>query len=64
MKRTTSGASTSVNAVLSADEITAFLQHILKMPVADNVVEYAVQLAAKTRPRREHAPDQVNQYLS
>ena len=34
------------------------------MPVADNVVEYAVKLAAKTRPGREHAPDQVNQYLS
>ena len=64
VKRTTGGASASVNAVLSSDEIAAFQQHIRKMPVADNVVEYAVKLAAKTRPGREHAPDQVNQYLS
>ena len=64
VKRTTGGASASVNPVLSAEEIAAFQQHIRKMPVADNVVEYAVKLAAKTRPGREHAPDQVNQYLS
>ena len=56
VKRTTGGASASVNAVLSSDEIAAFQQHIRKMPVADNVVEYAVKLAAKTRPGREHAP--------
>ena len=64
VKRTTGGESASVNPVLSGDEIAAFQQHIRKMPVADNVVEYAVKLAAKTRPGREHAPDQVNQYLS
>jgi len=64
VKRTTGGDSASVNAVLSGDEIAAFQQHIRKMPVADNVIEYAVKLAAKTRPGREHAPDQVNQYLS
>ena len=64
VKRTTGGDSASVNAVLSGDEIAAFQQHVRKMPVADNVIEYAVKLAAKTRPGREHAPDQVNQYLS
>ncbi len=64
VKRTTGGESASVNPVLSGDEIATFQQHIRKMPVADNVVEYAVKLAAKTRPGREHAPDQVNQYLS
>ena len=64
VKRTTGGESASVNPVLSGDEIATFQQHIRKMPVADNVVEYAVKLAAKTRPGREHATDQVNQYLS
>ena len=63
VKRTTGGIQL-VNAVLSGDEIAAFQQHIRKDARGRQRVEYAVKLAAKTRPGREHAPDQVNQYLS
>jgi MoxR-like ATPase len=64
VKNTTGGSNTSVNAVVSAEEILFFQQLIRKMPVADNVVEYAVRLASKTRPGREMAPDMVNNFLS
>jgi len=37
---------------------------IRKIPVPDNVVEYAVKLASKTRPGGEMAPDMVKQFLS
>lgn len=50
VKQTTVDRSVSLNKVLSADEILYFQQLVRKIPVADNVVEYAVKLAVKTRP--------------
>lgn len=64
VKNTTGGVHAEVNSVIDADQIVFFQQLIRKMPVADNVVEYAVKLASKTRPGRELAPQMVNDYLS
>jgi MoxR-like ATPase len=64
VKRTTGGTQVKVNSVSSADEIAGFQQLIRRIPVADNVVEYAVKLAANTRPGREGTSDAVNRYLS
>lgn len=64
VKQTTSGTTSKVNPVISAEEITFFQNLIRKIPVPDNVIEYAVTLAAKTRPGEDLAPDMVNQFLS
>ena len=64
VKQTTSDASSEVKAVISGNEILAYQQVIRRMPVADNVVDYAVNLAASTRPGRNRATAEVNQYLS
>lgn len=64
VKRTTGGESVEIKPVSSAEEIAGFQQLVRRIPVADNVVEYAVGLAAKTRPGREGATDAVNHYLS
>ena len=64
VKQTTSDASREVKSVISGDEILAYQQVIRRMPVADNVVDYAVNLAASTRPGRDRATAEVNQYLS
>ena len=64
VKQTTTDGSSTVNAVISGDDILAYQQVIRRMPVADNVVDYAVNLAASTRPGRERATAEVNQYLS
>lgn len=50
VKNTTSDEVRSVNKILNAEDITAFQHLVRRVPVADNVVEYAVSLAAKTRP--------------
>ena len=63
VKQTTSGGSQTVNAVISGEEILAYQDVIRRMPVADNVVSYAVNLAASTRPGRDRATAEVNQYL-
>jgi MoxR-like ATPase len=53
------------NIVLAdEDDILAYQQVVRRMPVADNVVDYAVNLAASTRPGRDRATAEVNQYLS
>ena len=64
VKATTADAVANVNAVISGDEIAYFQQLIRRMPIADNVLEYAVGLVGKTRPGRERATDDVNAYLS
>ena len=64
VKQTTSDASSDVKAVISGDEILAYQAVIRRMPVAENVVDYAVNLAASTRPGRDRATAEVNQYLS
>ena len=64
VKQTTSDAASSVSSVISGDEILAYQAVIRRMPVADNVVNYAVNLAASTRPGRDRATAEVNQYLS
>jgi MoxR-like ATPase len=64
VKSTTGNTVNKVNSVIDAEHILFFQQLIRKMPVADNVIEYAVKLASKTRPGREMAPKIVNDFLS
>ncbi len=64
VKQTTADSSQTINQVISSDEILQFQKLIRKVPVADNVVEYAVNLASKTRPNTALASKETNQYIS
>ena len=64
VKNTTVGKEVEVNAVLSPEEILYFQQLVRRVPVPDNVYEYAVNLVAKTRPHTEKAHEWANRYLS
>ncbi|RLJ64247.1 MoxR-like ATPase [Lacinutrix venerupis] len=63
VKATTSDVKSKVNTLFSAKEIIDFQQLIRKIPVADNVIEYAVKMVAKTRPNKDTAADLVKQYI-
>ncbi|MDA0176172.1 AAA family ATPase [Mesoflavibacter profundi] len=63
VKATTSDVKPTVNALFSAQEITDFQQLIRRIPVADNVIEYAVKMVGKTRPNSDSASDLVNQFV-
>ena len=63
VKTTTSVISQQVNAVFSGQDIIEIQQLIRKIPIADNVIEYAVRLVGKTRPKSEAAPEIVKKYL-
>jgi len=64
VRRTTTGIITEARKVLDGDEIAFFQQLVRKLPVADNVMEYAVGLVAKTRNGTLAAHPWANQYLN
>lgn len=64
VKNTTQDVKVDLKPVLSAEEIVFFQNLIRKIPVPDNVMEYAVKLATSTRPDNASSPDVVKQYVS
>ncbi len=64
VKNTTGDKTLVLDKIMDADEINYFQQLIRKLPVADNVLEYAVKLVNSTRPGNKMASDIVNSYLS
>lgn len=64
VRSTTSSRSSKVSSAMSGAELRTFQDFVRQIPVADNVIEHAVSLVAKTRPGREGTPDFINNYLS
>lgn len=64
VRSTTSARSGSVNPVMHAPALKRYQQFIREIPVADNVIEYAVRLVSRTRPGREGASEFVTNYLN
>lgn len=63
VKTTTSDEVSQINPLFTATEIVDFQHLIRRIPVADNVVEYAVGLVGKTRPGGERATALVKEYV-
>ncbi len=63
VQRTTVGSSGSIEPVLNREQIMDFQDLVREVPVAPNVVEYAVGIVRKTRPGRDEAPDIVREYV-
>lgn len=64
VKNTTSDKINDVNNVMTAEEIMYFQNLVRRVPVPDNVYEYAVSLVSSTRPNTERAHEWSNRYLS
>lgn len=63
VKSTTTDTTQQINSLFTAQEILDFQHLIRRIPVADNVIEYAVRLVGKTRPGSTMADDYINNYL-
>lgn len=63
VKGTTGVGEEKISSVLSAEQIMYYQQLVRKIPVSDNVMEYAVGLVVKTRPGTDKATDMVNKYI-
>ncbi len=63
IKQTTSGDEYTAGEILTKEQIIKFQKLVRKVPVADNVFEYVVNLVHKTRPFTENADPISNEYL-
>ena len=63
VKLTTAASQSQVNVIFSAEEILEFQNLIRKIPVADNVVDYAVKMVVRSRPASNEATNLVKQYV-
>lgn len=64
VKNTTSDFNPELNKIISGEEILDFQELVRRIPIADNVLNYAVGLSTKTRPNTAAATAIVNNYLS
>lgn len=64
VKNTTSLQNLNLTHAVTGAQIVSYQQLIRKIPIADNVLEYAVSLATKTRPNTPRATKAVNDYIS
>ncbi len=64
VKNTTTNRDVELKKILTAEQISYFQQLVRNIPIADNVLEYAVGLATKTRPNTPAATEDVNKFLS
>lgn len=63
VKATTGDGSPELRPVMSAEEILYYQGLVRRIPVPDNVMEYAVGLATRTRPGRPGTPDVINEHV-
>ncbi len=64
VKLTTSPQDVKFERMMSAEEIIAFQRLVRKVPVADSVTRYAVNLVHTSRPGNPKAPDFVNRWVT
>ncbi|AOM77867.1 AAA family ATPase [Pedobacter steynii] len=64
VKNTTGNQDIQLKKIINAQQIQYFQKLVRNIPIADNVVEYAVKLATKTRPHTPSATEDINKYIS
>lgn len=62
--RTTSGAPESIEALYTGPDVEKIHVLVRKVPVAEDVVRYAVRLAAASRPKQAGTPEFINEWVS
>ena len=64
VQRTTSTGGADIESVLSGDDVLAIHHLVRSVPVAEDIVRYAVQLASASRPKQAHTPDFIRDHVS
>ncbi len=62
--KTTGGQSEAIESVLSGEDILAIHELVRSVPIAEELVQYAVRLVAASRPHQVGTPQFVNDYVS
>lgn len=64
VQQTTSDLKPSIEQLFSSEDVKRFHHTVRKVPIAENLVRYAVALADASRPNRDGAPDFINQFVN
>ena len=64
VRRTTAPTGLPISAVLTRDEILKLQELVRRVPVADHVIEHAVQLVRRSRPTDPNAPAMVKDFVA
>jgi MoxR-like ATPase len=64
VRRTTSGVPAAIEALYTGEDVLRFHELVRQVPIADELVRYAVQLAAVTRPHQVGTPEFINQWVN
>jgi MoxR-like ATPase len=64
IKRTTGGKPEAIEALFGGEDVLRFHEVVRRVPIAEDVVRYAVRLAAASRPGQQGTPDFINQWVS
>jgi len=64
VQRTTAGKPEPIQPLFTGEDVLRFHDIVRKVPVAEDIVRYAVRLAAASRPHQDGAPDFVNQWVN
>ena len=64
VQQTTTGGSETIEPLFNAEDVQRFNDLVRKVPAAEDLVRYAVQLAAASRPSQDNTPDFVNELVS
>jgi len=62
--QTTARQPAPIEAIFTGEDILRFTEIVRKVPIAQDVVRYAVRLAAVSRPRQKGTPDFINEWVS
>jgi MoxR-like ATPase len=62
--QTTSRKPEPITPLFSGEDVLRFHETVRKVPIAEDLVRYAVRIAAASRPRQKNAPDFVNEWVS
>jgi MoxR-like ATPase len=64
VSQTTAGRPAAIEPLFTGEDVMRFHELVRKVPIAEEIVRYAVQLAASSRPNQPSAPDFVNEWVS
>jgi MoxR-like ATPase len=62
--RTTAQLPVAIEALFTGEDVMRFHEIVRQVPIAEEIVRYAVRLAAASRPRQQGAPDFINEWAS
>ena len=63
VKSTTASTKNNLKKVMSVNDILSYQDLVLRVPVADNVVSYAVKFVSSTRPKKDSSPDFIKEWI-